>query len=296
MKTKTFLSASRLAVMALACIFSFTACGGDDEEPTVDELLSEETTPITFDLTKRGAHFLFDYAGSSLVGSDTIEIEYNFQKSQTIDLRQGKHRLLWLRGLSKSQDIWDRERFYACPYYDIKSGTVKVLDDDYWLALDYPLPQYAVKEIEVTPYLMPEQKIEYQLLCAQIYISFSCDIPTDDDVSLSVYGIPFVKEVGIEDNRYTMGNANNEAVHATTFQGAQGRYNLALFSKNILCPKGGIDNVQLRYEVTRNGSVIYSASLPVISLQRGHETTISGPLIDGEMADFTVETKTYDGN
>lgn len=295
MKAKRFLFASRFAAVVFAIAFSigFAACSNDDEQD-IDDILSEDTTPITFDLTKRGTHFLFDYAGSNLVGSDTIDVEYNFQKSQTIDLRQGKHRLLWLRGLSKSQTILE-ERFYACPYYDTKNRTVKILDNDYWLPLNYPLPQYTARELEVTPYLMPEQKVEYQQLCARIYIRFTCNFPIEDEVSLSVSGIPFVREVGVEDGRYTLGDVN-EGVYATTFQGVNDRYNLALFSKNILCPKGGIDNVKLHYEVTRNGVVIHSASLPTISLQRGYETTISGPLVNGQQSDFTIEMKAYDGN
>ena len=299
MNTKTFLFVSRMALPALACIFTlgFTACGGDDDEPSVDERLSEETTAITFNLMKKGRHILFDYAGNRLVRADTIDVEYSDQKIQTIDLRQGKHRLLWMRGLLFSEGIYDEVVFIASPYYDVKSGTVKCQDNDYRLQLNYPLPQYFIKEMDVTPYLMPEQKVEYQLLCTQINLRLSCDFPIDDDVSMSVSGIPFVKEVGIENNRYTLG-VNKEVISATTFQGSgvQGRYNLALFGKNILCPKDGLDNVQLNYEVTRNGAKIYSASLPPISLKRGYKTTISGPLVGGQPGDFTVEMHAYEGN
>lgn len=300
MGTNRIHAAYRLSILTLVCFisFTFTACSGEDDEASVDELLSEETTPITFDLTKKGRHILFDYAGSRLVGSDTIDVEYSDQKLQTIDLRQGKHRLLLMRGLLFAEGIDDEVVFVASPYYDVNSRTVKCQDYDYRLQLNYPLPQYYIKEIEVTPYLMPEQKVEYKLLCAQIRLHLTCDFSLDDDVSLAVSGIPFVKEVGIDDNRYTLGDVNNEVIHATTFQGygVKDRYNLALFSKDILCPKDGLDNVQLHYEVTKNGSIIYSGILPTVSLQRGYETTISGPLIGGQTGDFTVETHTYDGN
>ena len=300
MNTKAFFSVGRMALMAITCIFSlsFASCGGDDDELPVDELISEETTPITFNLMKKGRHILFDYAGSRLVGADTIDVDYPDQKLQTIDLRQGKHRLLWMRGLLFSEGIDDEVVFIASPYYDVKSGTVKCQDNDYRLQLNYPLPQYCIKEMEVTPYLMPEQKVEYQLLCAQIHLSLSCDFSIDDDVSMSVSGIPFVKEVGIENNRYTLGEVDKEVIHSTTFQGSgvQGRYNLALFSKDILCPKNGLNNVQLRYEVTRNGTTVYSASLPPISLQRGYKTTLRGPLVGGQTGDFNVEMYAYEGN
>lgn len=298
MNTQTKLSARRLIKMTLACLMAvcLAACGGDDE-PTVDELLSEEATPITFDLSKKGRHILFDYAGNNLVNSDTIDVEYSDQKSQTVDLRQGKHRLLWMRGLLFSEGIDDEVVFIASPYYDINSRTVKCQDYDYRLQLTYPLPQFCFKEIEVTPYLMPEEKVEYQPLCAQIYLSLSCDFSLDDEVSLSVSGIPFVKEVGIDDNRYTLGDVDTTTGNGTTFQGdgKRGRYEFALFGKNILCPKDGLDNLQLHYDVTRNGEVIHSASLPPISLRRGYETAISGPLIGGNTDSFVVEMKTYDG-
>lgn len=296
MNTQTKLSASRLIVMTLACFMAvcLAACGGDDE-PTVDELLSEEATPITFDLPKKGRHILFDYAGNNLVISDTIDVEYSDQKLQTIDLRQGKHRLLWMRGLLFSEGIDDEIVFIASPYYDTNSRTVKCQDYDYRLQLTYPLPQFCIKEIEVTPYLMPEQKVEYQSLCASIYLHLTCDFSHDEKLSLAVSGIPFVKEVGIEDNRYTLGDVDGEGT--TTFQGynVRDRYKLALFSKDILCPKDGLDNVQLRYDVTRNGEVIYSVSLPPISLRRGYKTSISGPLVGGNTDSFVVEMRTYDG-
>ena len=271
MNTQTKLSARRLIVMTLACLMAvcLAACGGDDDEPTIDELLSEETTPITFDLSKKGRHILFDYAGNNLVSSDTIDVEYSDQKLQTVDLRQGKHRLLWMRGLLFSEGIDDEVVFIASPYYDMNSRTVKCQDYDYRLQLTYPLPQFCFKEIEVTPYLMPEQKVEYQPLCAEIYLSLSCDFSLDDEVSMAVSGIPFVKEVGIEDNRYTLGDVDTTTGNGTTFQGdgKRGRYEFALFGINILCPKDGLDNVQLHYDVTRNGEVIHSASLPLISLR-----------------------------
>lgn len=300
MKTKAFLFASRLATLALACIltFSLIACSKDDEEPTIDDLLSEETTPITFDLAKEGTHFLFDYAGSNLVGSDTIDVRYYFsEKKYTTDLRQGKHRLVWMRGLCESYEGKEGKTFfYARPYYDVESKMIECLEGDAELNFSFPLPQYYVMDIDVTPYLMPEQQIKYQPLCAQIYFNLSCDFSVDDDVDIAVTGVPFIKAVGIDTNRYTIGDTKNEVTFATTFYGDQNRYNTALFSKDILCPKEGFNNVQLSYKVIRNGATIYSVSLPAISLQRGYETIISGPLVGGQTGDYTVNMRPYDGN
>ena len=87
-----------MALLALTCIFTFAlAACGDDDEPSVDELLSEETTPIEFELTDfeyYDKYYLFDYAGNRYVGADTIS-----RSKFTINLRQGKHHLIWMKGV-----------------------------------------------------------------------------------------------------------------------------------------------------------------------------------------------------
>ena len=92
--TQTKLSARRLIKMTLACLMAvcLAACGGDDE-PTVDELLSDKTTPVTFELPQ-GDYYMFDYSGSRYVGSDTIHVDRSCKFEA--ELRQGKHHIIWI--------------------------------------------------------------------------------------------------------------------------------------------------------------------------------------------------------
>lgn len=275
MKIKDLFSASQLVVLVLACIFTlgFAACGGDDE-PSVDELLSEETTPITFDLTK-GTHFLFDYAGSNLVGADTIDIQYSSKESRNVDLRQGKHRLLWMRGLSGSSVNGIKDNSQGIDY-DLKTGMVVSNSAN---PVFYPAPQYCIKNIEVTPYLMPTQNLEYQYLCAELHIFITSDTPIDDGDDIILHGFPCVKSIGLDDNRYT---TKESVALYVGYNKAPGEYSI-MFDKYTLCPKDGLDNIEL--SLYKAGVKI--VSLPRISLQRGHVTGIIGPL-SGNPGDYTV--------
>ena len=68
MKAKELFSTNGLAALVLAClaIHGVTACSSDEDEPSVEELLSDKTTPVTFEL-KAGYYHLFDFAGSHYV-------------------------------------------------------------------------------------------------------------------------------------------------------------------------------------------------------------------------------------
>lgn len=284
--------------MTLACLMAvcLVACGGDDDgsieqpkEPSVDELLSEETTPITFRLESKGTHFLFDYAGSHLVGADTIEVEYAFQKSHKIDLRQGKHRLLWMIGLSgttirgenhinKVEDI----------DYDPTSGMVVLKNDE---ASFYPEPKYCIKDMEITPYLMPEQKVEYNYLCATLSISLESGILYASMVY--AYNVPFVSAVDVVGSRYDV-----QYRQYNVGSGWNGEEWRTSFSYHLLCPEDGLNDIQLEYEVfvlddDGNRVSFHKQQLPKISLHRGFMTEITGPLFGSKQEDFGVTTKPY---
>ena len=288
MNTQTRLSASRLILLTLACLFTFglAACGEDDElaivEPTVDELLSEETTPVTFNLGSKGNFFLFDYAGSRLVGSDTIEVTENYQKSYTKDLRQGKHRIIWFRELSTISEVKDGDWFFvASPRYDPEKRTVSCFDWDAVLLSHSPLPQYCIKEIAVAPYLLPEQKLNYQPLCAEIHIRLSCNIPIGSPrPELVSHDIPFVKEVGIEDNRCILGKSEDQFFGyngSSSFGVKITSYTSATLSVDVLCPNDGLDNISFSYEV-KDGNNSTVIELPKVSIRRGFVTEITGTL------------------
>lgn len=249
---------SLLAVVLLCMTLALTSCGGDDET-SVDELLSEETTPITFNLLK-GTHFLFDYAGNHLVGADTINIQYSNKESRSVDLRQGKHRLLWMRGLDVAN-------------YDTATGIVSKGSHF------NPLPQYCFKDIEVTPYLMPAQTLEYQPLCALLQIVIFTD--TDDyDISKTTVDFPCIKSVGLEDNRYTIDK--NVTLYFGLSNDFDGRNYLYLIEQT-LCPKDGLDDIELSCNI---GSLTFK--LPKISLRRGQVTEIEGSLRGNDIGDFSV--------
>lgn len=278
MKTKAFLSASRLIFLALASL-AFTACGGDDDESSVDELLSEETTPITFYLGKTGTHFLFDYAGSRLVGTDTIEVRGASQASQTIDLRQGKHRLVWLLGSAfgdgaKTGDI----------YYNPEKHTIRSQSTDFAFSTDI---SFASLEVAVAPYLMPTQKVEYQSLCYGIAFSATdYGLTGMNETSYAhIHGLPQIQEMSIEGAAYIT-NASTGIFSFRPFNGTMERKRVSAF---FLCPNKGIDNIQLTCEATDwKGNPISTSQLPKISVRRGYITHIKGPLIGGSTDDFVV--------
>ena len=247
-----------------------------DDEPTIDEMLSEETTPITFGLAE-GTHFLFDYAGNHLVGADTIEIEHSNSEfrsvDRSVDLRQGKHRLLWIRGLSGSSLYWSKYKSEGVDY-DAETGMVSCTN----LNLD-PLPQYCFKDIEVTPYLMPTQTLDYQPLWARLRIYIYTDIPVDD-ISKTTITLPYIKSVGLEDNRYT--TKENAVLYLALSVNPGEKCCLYLLAKT-LCPKDGLDDVELLCNI---GSLAYK--LPKISLRRGQITEIEGTLQRNATGDFSV--------
>lgn len=284
MNTQTRLSASRLTVMTLACLMvvCFTACGGDDDQSTIDELLSEDTTPVTFNLGSKGKFFLFDYAGSRLVGSDTIEVTENYQKSYIKDLRQGKHRIIWFRELSTISEVKDGDCFFvASPRYDPEKRTISCFEWDAGLNFPSPLPQYCVKEIEIAPYLLPEQKLNYQPLCAEIYVRLSCNILVESmRPELVSHDIPFIKEIGIDDNRYVLGKSEDQffGYNGSSAFGVEATsYTSATLSVDVLCPKDGLDNISFSYEV-KDGNNSTVIELPKVSIRRGFVTEITGTL------------------
>ena len=145
MKRESSFTVSRLILLALTYMFTlaFTACAGDDDsEPTVDELLSEETTPIDFefdDFEYLDRYFLFDYAGNKYIGSDTLTTS-----KCTLELRQGKHHLIWMKGqYGGDVDFIPQNRTFSGYTSNINVS-------------------YTEMDIEVSPYLMPVKKVTLQ--------------------------------------------------------------------------------------------------------------------------------------
>lgn len=300
MKTKTFLSASRLAVLTLVCIltFSLAACSGDE---SIDEILSEETTPITFKsiINWYADHtfFLFDHVGNNYVGSDTIS-----GSEFTISLRQGKHHLVWINGLDRWSSLQGED--YGL-HYDPRNKSVTTYNQ-------YPLYvrdiAFCEKDIEVTSYLMPTQQIEFTN-----YIICSLQIKTTDKTQGlfqtkqdnlyaeqigELTGVPGVRTVSLTGSNYELdGKDWPIGVYAHFEQLPSGQLEARADSISVikmLCPLNGLSDIQLKAEIKdANGATIPATVLPKFSLRRGYTTVLQGPLFTGDTSDWTVTMELY---
>ena len=280
MNTLTKLSASRLIVMTLACLMAvcLTACGGDDDEPTVDELLSEETTPIDFVLQDFGYHdkyFLFDYAGGRYVGSDTIT------KSECkLNLRQGKHHLIWMKAQYGGNVGFNPEnKMFAT--YDNSVGKT---------AIDVA---YSEMDMEITPYLMPVKAVvcdkHFTVIASQLVIEVSDmdrwdDLhikPIDEYAELKVVGFPTVKSISWYGNGYEIED-RYDGIYTNIYDDT--------IELSTICPTSGLDNIQVNVELwNTNGNKIPTTKLPTFSMRRKFTTVLRGPLFSGNTRDWTVE-------
>lgn len=296
MKTKHFHFASSWATLALALVtlFSFAACSSEDDD--VDEILSEETTPITFRLPE-GTTYLFDYSGGKIVMQDTITIERRYSRDVDIELRHGKHNLLFLVGLSKGYE----DEFYDGEYYSINpqihfDPTKKTVTRDMW-AIESDI-MYSEKFIESTPYLMPKQQLEFNSLTSsvEIYITDSYYINYEQGKYYRagyIKGLPRVKSVEVKGNKY---NADgDEELEVDAYIASNGPRFMCIPPRYMLCPQDGLNGIQLKADLkTADGKPIPSTKLPKISLRRGYTTVLQGPLFSGSTSDWTVTMEPYD--
>lgn len=296
MKTKTFISASRLTVLALAFLtsFCFNACSNDDDDSSSAGQLSDETTPIDFlftDKSSRG-YCVFDYAGNSYIGSDTI-----YTKQGAVSLRQGKHRLLFINGLIAGRNL----------SYNPNKKTVNLSDDGY---LYNDGLTYAEKEMEITPYLMPVQQIKCE---TQVACAFSIEV-TDLDYAIKNHkvfkkhsyipgkttGLPYVKTISLNGNDYELNSKNNELdtyivdEEGITFDPDNVGNFLEFRKHQMLCPPDGINDIQATVSMTdEDGKTIASVKLPKFSLRRAQTTILRGPLFSGTTADWQIVMEPY---
>ena len=301
------LSAIRMTTFMLMCMCAvcLTSCGGDDDL-SIDEILSQETTPIDFQLAEYNnwydKYFLFDYAGSSYVGSDTVS-----SYKCTIKLRQGKHRLLWMKGIDYEPKYG--KNYYAGIHYDPKEKTITNYGDSYSYSEKII---YSETDLEVTQYLMPVQQIRpANYICGLIQVEISdmsddVEQPRDrsgdedyDPVSQyrysrpvvgTVSGFPNVSKVSLTGNDYTQEKESSSCDILLQYHYDRiGEREFSLRAIGSLCPKSGIDNIQLTVDVKdKNGSHIPTTALPRCSLKRGYTTVLRGPLFSGSTSDWTV--------
>lgn len=310
-------------IILLCGALGLASCSGEDEEDTktgevAEEVLSEETTPITFELDNGWEHFLFDYTASGrFVGSDTFAIKKNDSKQATTDLRQGKHKLIWLKGLRNryiysESEITDPTVVALLNNQNTNTG-LNFNPDNRTLILhdDGILHQnifYFEKSLEVTQYLMTTQKLSYTPVTCMFEIEFTdASIWSSNNFSLS---FPFVSEIGLTDNRYEI-RSNPLFITLYVTDGyilGQGheviRPENVIFNHCIsLCPLNGLDDIQLTCGmIDPNGQLVTTDAkgitvpftpLPKISLRRGYTTKLTGPLLNGSISDWTVEMEPY---
>ena len=279
MKTNISNSVSRQAVLALsACMFmGFTACSSDD--PSVDELLSDKTTPVTFELRK-GTHFMYDYAGSHYVGGDTIRVSKNGEVKR--DLRQGQHSILWL-----NDPYYDEGNLYGM-HFDadrkmlIRNGEYPDLNHSIW---------YAVSEVNVSEYLLPTQTLTYSTPMSAIflYVEDADRYPGAVDKEFLQIGVlkgyPNVVSVSLTGNEYE----RRESVDLPIYYYPKSK-NMQIIGADgsvFMCPKEGLDNIQLVIEIKdQNGTVISTSELPKMSFRRGKSISLQGTLFSGKSSDW----------
>ena len=273
MKTKTSFPLRLPVLLALTYVpmLAFNACSDNDgDEPTIDEQLSEETTPIEFELLDYDPYeeyVLFDYAGNRYVGSDTITCS-----KCTLDLRQGKHHLLWMKG-----------QYGESIGFNPEDKTINVENRT---CINIP---YYEMDLEVTPYLMPVKKIQ----CKNEKVIPCCDLiidATDIDEAWETLNIKIV------DNIFYMKVTGFPTVRTISWDGSsyqlEDRYDgiyLGGSELSTVCPARGFDNIQVNTEIWNvRDELIPTTQLPKFNLRQGYITTLRGPLFSGNTSDWTV--------
>lgn len=282
MKTSCSQKTSYFAILSLAYIMALTtaACSGNDNEHISGVPLSEETTPIDFEFENfehLDKYILFDYAGNRYVGSDTI-----FRSKCTLNLRQGKHHLIWMKGVYGSDVGFNPE---ARSFSGNNTSVVA---------------SYAEMDIEVTPYLMPAKQVD----CSkQITITGGgvnveitdmdgdFRIPSGAEASerIRVSGFPLVDKISLDGSSYE--TLKDVSTYLCFFDE---RGESVGFSLYTLRPDNNVEKLQMKVEVKDvGGNHIPTTTLPAVSLQRGYITIMRGPLFSGSTADWTVTMEPY---
>lgn len=314
MNAKQFLYNTRLTVLsfASALVINFTACSGDDE-PSIDDVLSEETTPIDFEM--RGfsyyygsENYLFDYAGNIYVGSDTIS-----KSKCTLNLRQGKHHLVWINGIDYWYSLQGKD--YGLHYNPVDKT---ITTNNQYPFLDSRDIMYYEKDIEVTSYLMPTQQIDYtNYVVCRLLIRVTDKIkgtlrPEQNSTGKYLYaehigkltGIPGVRTVSLTGIRYELDNNDwpiGIFAHFNSLSSGkqliQGQLEASADSipiLQLLCPLNGLNDIQVKTEVQdANGTPISTTILPKFSLRRGYTTVLRGPLFSGNTSDWAVTMEPF---
>lgn len=320
MKTSKSQFASCLAAIALATSLTvgFSACSGDDE-PGVDEMLSTETTPVEFNFPRYEQYdnyTLFDYAGRTFIGSDTLVSRSGCK----LDLRQGKHNLLWIKGLDNDGGNRDYGKYpglvkyYDGVHYDHQSMTFET----YGEPEDIHELSYAEQPLEVYPTLLPVQDVMFNKHVTSTIVVRITDItdkfPIDEQTPVydvedlyytqfigSMKGYPYVRSVALAGKDYKYDGESfvtdiRASIHYSKYfsEIKHDVTDIYVSYAEVLCPLDGLDNIQLTPEIKdRDGRLIPTTVLPKFSIRRDSKTVLEGPLFSGSTADWKVTMEPY---
>ena len=289
------------------CVCAVWSCSSKDE---LEDMLSKETTPVTFRVDAHTAPIFFDYTeGWRYIGSDTVR---STTSQATLNLHQGKHNIVAVKGVSTSKDAQT-----TCIHFNPDARTFslqtvyKSLKELY--GEDYPYEEdvyyesanrndafYWHRQLEVSPYL-PEQQPDFQPVTATLQLTIT-DYNNKDIMpgrSFSWLGeitdIPVVEEVGIEDDKYyKLRNEPHQWNVGFSRQGEYGMYPIIAYQHITLCPLEGLNDITLSCTMfDEHDQAVPTTPLPRFSLRRGYTTVLTGPLFSGSASDWTVEMTPY---
>lgn len=278
-----------LALLSVCCVLGFVSCSNGEED--IDDVLSKETTPVTFELGS-GNHILFDYtANGTYVGSDTINLIAP-NTTATIKLRQGKHQIIWI---TKRMVRPNSSNNGAYSYYGEIDGlnfspSEKTIQIDYLEGYDI---QYWQEHIEVS-LLQSVQKAKYAPAACALHIDITDFPPSIEQQSewLKEIGevfLPCVSEVGLADKRYKL-KPELCIKNVYYYPAMMGTHKCRPIDYYGLCPLDGLNDIQPTCKATDDsGQAVLTTQLPKISLRRGYVTNLSGPIFSGSTADWKVE-------
>lgn len=283
----------------------------------MEERLSEETTPITFKIRALD-NFLFDYVDGKYIDSDTLYSKWGGEKN--VELRHGKHDLLWFRGLERNSDNpWG-------VHFDPIKRKLENRDVRGEAMQDV---QFCKKKIEVSPYLMPVQELSYEYyVTCMLFIEITdfsqlIQKPTIIDeydfetkVVGKITGIPNIRSISLDDGSYaTDGDMKIDVISVPAFD--EGWWTvpdkepwLAVIpadrsdypdfigdirmGNRLLCPFEGMTGVVPKAVIyDTNGKKIATTDLPRISFLPGCVTHLRGPLFSGTTSDWSATIEEY---
>ena len=295
----------------LAC----AACSCSDDE--LETMLSAETTPVTFRVDPKISPIFFDYTeGWRYIGSDTVKTAKSIASLTTINLHQGNHNIIAVKGLDNGNDARK-----TGVHFDPNTRRFYLRSERDALGLGSETPVLGVatdgvyfwhRQLEVVPYLLPEQTPEYNTpVTAMLAIDpiYMWDMPSNlysFAMQATIDNVPVVEEIGIDDNSFKLRKEPHELYYVVAIRDQKliGKaQNMPYFT---LCPAEGLHDINLTLSVEviayeQPGQIgfpreirrKYSVKLPPFSLQRGHITVLYGPLYSESTSDWTVEMSPY---